>query len=43
MVFNILVGNTDDHAHDHAALWAGKALSPTPPMTSFRKLATVAR
>ena len=30
MVFNILVGNTDDHARNHAAFWDGKELSLTP-------------
>jgi serine/threonine-protein kinase HipA len=30
MVFNILVGNTDDHAHNHAALWDGKQLALSP-------------
>jgi len=30
MVFNILVGNTDDHARNHAAFWDGEALSLTP-------------
>lgn len=30
MVFNILTGNTDDHARNHAALWDGKALALTP-------------
>lgn len=30
MVFNILVGNTDDHARNHAAFWDGKQLSLTP-------------
>lgn len=30
MVFNVLVGNTDDHARNHAALWDGKALTLTP-------------
>ena len=30
MVFNILVGNTDDHARNHAAFWDGKMLSLTP-------------
>ena len=30
MVFNILVGNTDDHARNHAAFWDGRALSLTP-------------
>ena len=30
MVFNILVGNTDDHARNHAALWDGVTLALTP-------------
>ena len=30
MVFNILVGNTDDHARNHAAFWDGKELTLTP-------------
>jgi len=30
MVFNILCGNTDDHARNHAALWDGKSLNLTP-------------
>ena len=30
IVFNILVGNTDDHARNHAAFWDGRALSLTP-------------
>jgi serine/threonine-protein kinase HipA len=30
LVFNILCGNTDDHARNHAALWDGKALALTP-------------
>ena len=30
MAFNILVGNTDDHARNHAAFWDGKELSLTP-------------
>lgn len=30
LVFNILCGNTDDHARNHAAFWDGKALSLTP-------------
>jgi serine/threonine-protein kinase HipA len=29
-VFNILCGNTDDHARNHAAFWDGKMLSLTP-------------
>lgn len=30
LVFNILCGNTDDHARNHAAFWNGKDLSLTP-------------
>ena len=30
LVFNILCGNTDDHARNHAAFWDGKALNLTP-------------
>lgn len=30
IVFNILSGNTDDHARNHAAFWDGKMLSLTP-------------
>lgn len=30
LVFNILVGNTDDHARNHAAFWDGETLSLTP-------------
>jgi serine/threonine-protein kinase HipA len=30
LVFNILCGNTDDHARNHAAFWDGKSLSLTP-------------
>jgi serine/threonine-protein kinase HipA len=30
MVFNILCGNTDDHARNHAAFWDGKNLTLTP-------------
>lgn len=30
IVFNILCGNTDDHARNHAAFWDGKFLSLTP-------------
>lgn len=28
--WNVLVGNTDDHARNHAALWDGRALTLTP-------------
>lgn len=30
IVFNICVGNTDDHARNHAAFWDGKQLTLTP-------------
>lgn len=30
LLFNILCGNTDDHARNHAAYWDGKNLSLTP-------------
>jgi serine/threonine-protein kinase HipA len=30
MVFNVLSGNTDDHARNHAAFWDGNALTLTP-------------
>ncbi len=30
LIFNILCGNTDDHARNHAAFWDGKMLSLTP-------------
>ena len=30
LVFNILCGNTDDHARNHAALWDGQTLRLTP-------------
>lgn len=30
LTFNILCGNTDDHARNHAAFWNGKDLSITP-------------
>ncbi len=30
LVFNILCGNTDDHARNHAAFWNGETLSLTP-------------
>ena len=30
LVFNVLCGNTDDHARNHAAFWDGKSLSLTP-------------
>lgn len=30
LIFNILSGNTDDHARNHAAFWDGHALTLTP-------------
>lgn len=30
LVFNVLCGNTDDHARNHAAFWNGQELSLTP-------------
>jgi serine/threonine-protein kinase HipA len=30
LVFNILCGNTDDHARNHAAFWDGRSLKLTP-------------
>jgi serine/threonine-protein kinase HipA len=30
MLFNVLCGNTDDHARNHAAFWDGNALTLTP-------------
>jgi serine/threonine-protein kinase HipA len=30
IVFNVLSGNTDDHARNHAAFWNGRQLSLTP-------------
>ena len=30
LAFNILCGNTDDHARNHAAFWDGKTLTLTP-------------
>ena len=30
LVFNILCGNADDHARNHAAFWNGKELALTP-------------
>jgi len=30
LIFNVLTGNTDDHARNHAAFWDGKQLTLTP-------------
>lgn len=47
IVFNILVGNTDDHARNHAALWDGEMLIMAPaydicPQTRHGQIATQA-
>jgi serine/threonine-protein kinase HipA len=47
IVFNILVGNTDDHARNHAAFWDGDVLTFTPaydicPQTRHGQIATQA-
>lgn len=47
IVFNILVGNTDDHARNHAALWDGEMLTMAPaydicPQTRHGQIATQA-
>lgn len=30
LIFNVLVGSTDDHARNHAAFWAGHTMELTP-------------
>lgn len=30
LIFNVLIGNTDDHARNHSAFWDGKKLQLTP-------------
>ena len=30
MIFNVLIGNTDDHPRNHAAFWDGQTLTLTP-------------
>lgn len=47
LVFNILIGNTDDHARNYSAFWDGKALNLTPaydlcPQPRFGQEATQA-
>lgn len=47
IVFNVLVGNTDDHARNHAAFWDGDMLSLTPaydicPQTRHGRIASQA-
>ncbi|HMJ76703.1 MAG TPA: HipA domain-containing protein [Iamia sp.] len=40
LIFNILVGNTDDHARNHAAFWDGVALTLTPAYDIVPQLRT---
>jgi serine/threonine-protein kinase HipA len=40
ITFNILVGNTDDHARNHAAFWDGQMLTLTPAYASAHRYAT---
>jgi serine/threonine-protein kinase HipA len=40
LVFNILCGNTDDHARNHAAFWDGSQLSLTPAFDLCPQLRT---
>lgn len=47
IVFNILIGNTDDHARNHAAFWDGRVLTLTPaydicPQARHGRIATQA-
>ncbi|MBL4630658.1 MAG: HipA domain-containing protein, partial [Paraglaciecola sp.] len=47
MVFNVLVGNNDDHARNHAAFWDGERLDLTPaydicPQSRSSEMATQA-
>ncbi|MDA9391731.1 phosphatidylinositol kinase [Bradyrhizobium ottawaense] len=41
MVFNILCGNTDDHARNHAGFWNGKDLALTPAYDICPQVRTV--
>lgn len=50
MLFNILIGNTDDHARNHALFWDGQEVSLTPaydicplPRTGFEASQAMAR
>ena len=43
LVFNVLCGNTDDHARNHAAFWDGRALRLTPAYDTCRRRAPVTR
>jgi serine/threonine-protein kinase HipA len=40
LVFNILCGNTDDHARNHAAFWDGASLALTPAFDICPQLRT---
>jgi serine/threonine-protein kinase HipA len=40
LVFNILCGNTDDHARNHAAFWDGEQLALTPAFDICPQLRT---
>ncbi|MGO9876729.1 MAG: type II toxin-antitoxin system HipA family toxin [Acidimicrobiia bacterium] len=40
IVFNVLVGNTDDHAKNHAAFWDGASLTLTPAYDICAQLRT---
>lgn len=47
LVFNVLMGNTDDHARNHSAFWDGQSLSLTPaydicPQMRVGNMATLA-
>jgi serine/threonine-protein kinase HipA len=43
LTFNILCGNTDDHARNHAAFWDGKNLRLTLPTTYAHNFAPATR
>lgn len=43
IAFNVLTGNNDDHARNHAAFWDGARSRSRPPTTSARSRAQVAR
>jgi serine/threonine-protein kinase HipA len=44
LVFNVCIGNTDDHLRNHAAFWDGERLSLTPAfdLTPQRRLGEIA-
>jgi serine/threonine-protein kinase HipA len=43
ITFNVLVGNTDDHARNHAAFWGGQMLTLTPAYDICPQLRNTAR